>query len=55
MLADAQGKEQSVSRRGRSSRREVSPLSPMPANWAEQIEEKEFHDLMAYLLSQRSK
>ena len=35
--------------------REVSPLSPMPANWAEQIPAKDFHDLMAYLLSQRPK
>jgi hypothetical protein len=26
----------------------------MPANWADQVPEKEFHHLMAYLLSQRA-
>jgi putative heme-binding domain-containing protein len=54
VLADAQGKEQRVSRE-QVAEREVSPLSPMPANWVDQIPEKEFHDLMAYLLAQRGK
>jgi putative heme-binding domain-containing protein len=54
VLADAQGKEQRVEKAA-VDQREVSPLSPMPANWAEQIPEKDFYDLMAYLLSQRSK
>ena len=54
VLADAQGKEQRVSKE-QVAEREVSPLSPMPANWADQIAEKDFHDLMAYLLEQRGK
>jgi putative heme-binding domain-containing protein len=52
VLADAQGKEQRVAT-DQVELREVAPLSPMPANWAEQIPEKDFHDLMAYLLGQR--
>jgi hypothetical protein len=31
----------------------VSPLSPMPANFAEQVPEADFHHLMAYLLALR--
>jgi putative heme-binding domain-containing protein len=54
VLADAQGKEQRVSKE-QVAEREISPLSPMPANWADQIAEKEFHDLMAYLLDQKGK
>jgi putative heme-binding domain-containing protein len=54
VLADAQGKEQRVEKAA-VGERTVSPLSPMPANWAEQIPEKDFHDLMAYLLGQRGK
>jgi putative heme-binding domain-containing protein len=54
VIADAQGKEQRVDK-AQVAEREVSPLSPMPANWADQIPEKEFQDLMAYLLSQRGK
>jgi putative heme-binding domain-containing protein len=52
VLADAQGKEQRVAT-DQVELREVAPLSPMPANWAEQVPEKDFHDLMAYLLGQR--
>jgi putative heme-binding domain-containing protein len=54
VLADVQGKEQRVSKE-QIAEREISPLSPMPANWADQIAEKEFHDLMAYLLDQKGK
>jgi putative heme-binding domain-containing protein len=54
VMADAQGKEQRVAK-DQVAEREVSPLSPMPANWADQIAEKDFHDLMAYLLDQRGK
>jgi putative heme-binding domain-containing protein len=54
VLADAQGKEQRVSR-AQLAEREVSPLSAMPANWSDQIPENEFHDLMAYLLAQKAK
>jgi putative heme-binding domain-containing protein len=54
VLADAQGKEQRVSKE-QIAEREISPLSPMPANWADQIAEKDFHDMMAYLLEQKGK
>lgn len=54
VLADNQGKEQRVEK-SQVAEREVSPLSPMPANWAEQIPEREFQDLLAYLLAQRGK
>jgi hypothetical protein len=30
-------------------------LSPMPANWGERIPPEQFSNVMAYLLSQRSK
>ncbi len=54
VMADAQGKEQQISR-DQVAEREISPLSPMPANWADQIVEKDFHDLMGYLLDQKGK
>ncbi len=54
VLADAQGKEVRVAR-GDLEDRAVSQLSPMPANWADQIPESEFADLLAYLLTQRPK
>jgi putative heme-binding domain-containing protein len=52
VLADAQGKEQRVAAE-QVAERAVSLLSPMPANWADQIPENDFHDLMAYLLRQK--
>ncbi len=52
VLADAQGKEVRVPRNS-VDERSVSQLSPMPANFVEQISEAEFHHLMAYLLRQR--
>jgi putative heme-binding domain-containing protein len=54
VIADNQGKEQRVPR-DQVEERQVSPLSPMPANWGDQIAEKDFHDLMAYLLDQKGK
>jgi putative heme-binding domain-containing protein len=54
VLADSQGKEQRIDK-GQIESREVSPLSPMPANFHEQIPEPAFNDLMAYLLQQRAK
>ena len=54
VLADQNGKEISVKKDDIDERR-VSPLSPMPANLVETIGEKEFYDLMAYLLAQRAK
>lgn len=54
VVADAQGKEQ---RQPKSAvaERIVSQLSPMPANFVDQIPEAEFYDLMAFLLEQRKK
>lgn len=54
VLADAQGKDVRVAR-GEVEDRAVSQLSPMPANWSDQIPEAEFADLLAYLLAQRPK
>jgi putative heme-binding domain-containing protein len=50
VLADAQGKDVRVPKKN-VEERELSPLSPMPANFAEQIKEADFYDMMAYLLS----
>jgi putative heme-binding domain-containing protein len=52
ILADAQGKEQRAPKES-IEQRKVSPLSPMPADFAEKIPEGEFADLMAYLLSRK--
>ncbi len=52
VLADAQGKDVRVAR-DQVEERTIAPLSPMPANMAEQIPEGDFYKLIAYLLSQR--
>jgi putative heme-binding domain-containing protein len=52
ILADAQGKEVRVAKKD-VDERSVSPLSPMPADVGEKVSEKDFYDLMAYLLSLR--
>ncbi len=54
VLADAQGKEQRV-QKGTVAERIVSQLSPMPSNFAEQINERDFQDLLGYLLAQARK
>jgi len=54
VLADAQGKDVRVPK-AEVEERSVSQLSPMPANWSDQIPENEFKDLLAYLLSQKPK
>ncbi len=54
VLADAQGKDVRVPASTVEDRK-LSQLSPMPANMAEQIEEADFYQLIAYLLSQRPK
>jgi putative heme-binding domain-containing protein len=54
VMADAQGKEVRVPKADVEDRK-VSLLSPMPANLPEVIQEKDFHDLMAFLLQQRAK
>ncbi|MCS7159643.1 MAG: c-type cytochrome [Gemmatales bacterium] len=52
VFADHQGKEFVVAR-GDIERMQVSPLSPMPANFHEAIPDSEFADLLAYLRSLR--
>ncbi|GAC1464018.1 MAG: hypothetical protein NVSMB9_02200 [Isosphaeraceae bacterium] len=52
IVADAQGKEVCVPRDS-VEERSISPLSPMPPNFADQIPRKDFLRLIAYLLSQR--
>jgi putative heme-binding domain-containing protein len=54
VLADAKGKEVRVPKK-QVAEKVISQISPMPANFAEEevIAEKDFYDLMAYLLEQR--
>jgi putative heme-binding domain-containing protein len=51
VLADSQGKDVRVPT-DNILERTVSPLSPMPANVAEQLSEAEFYQLLAFLLAQ---
>ena len=51
-MADAQGKETQIPKDS-VDERTSSPLSPMPANFGDQISEADFQSLIAYLLSQR--
>jgi putative membrane-bound dehydrogenase-like protein len=52
VLANAEGKEITVPKDAIDERTLV-PLSPMPANFTEQLAEPEFFDLIAYLLTKR--
>jgi putative heme-binding domain-containing protein len=52
VLADAQGKEVRITKNA-IEERNVSSLSPMPANIVDQIPETDFYNLLAYLLAQR--
>jgi len=52
IVADAQGKEVRITK-GSIDERNVSQLSPMPANLVEQIPEPDFYNLLSYLLSLR--
>jgi putative heme-binding domain-containing protein len=54
VLADQQGKEVRVPKKT-VEERTVSQLSPMPANFADQVSEADFNNLMAFLLAQRAK
>jgi putative heme-binding domain-containing protein len=54
VLADDKGKEVRIEKKDIEEKR-TSLLSPMPANLVETITEKEFLDLMAYLLTQKAK
>ena len=52
IVADALGKEVRITK-GSIDERNVSQLSPMPANLVEQIPEPDFYNLLSYLLSLR--
>jgi putative heme-binding domain-containing protein len=52
VMADPQGKEVRVPKDGVDARN-VSAISPMPANLIDQISEPDFYHLLAYLLVQR--
>ncbi len=52
ILADAQGKELRVDKKN-VEEKSVTQLSPMPGNFATQIPEADFNNLMAFLLAQR--
>ena len=52
VLADAQGKEMRIPRSSVDERK-TSPLSPMPANFTDQISGEDFNRLLDYLLSKR--
>jgi putative heme-binding domain-containing protein len=54
ILADELGKEQRIPLSDVEERNQVK-LSPMPANVAEKLSEADFIDLMAFLVSQRTK
>jgi putative heme-binding domain-containing protein len=54
VLADNLGKDVRIDKANIDDRN-VSPLSPMPGNFAELMTEPEFNHLMAYLLGQRGK
>jgi putative heme-binding domain-containing protein len=51
VIADEHGQEIRIPKT-QVEERSISPLSPMPANLAEQIPEADFYHLMAYLLAQ---
>ncbi|MCC7476396.1 MAG: c-type cytochrome, partial [Pirellulales bacterium] len=56
ILVDSQGKEQRLSEDDiEPDSKQVSPLSPMPANHRDTIPEAEFYDLLGYLLEQKPK
>ncbi|WP_435016545.1 PVC-type heme-binding CxxCH protein [Tundrisphaera sp. TA3] len=52
VMADAQGQEVRIPEDS-VEERTTAQLSPMPANFGEQIPEADFRDLLAYLLSQK--
>jgi putative heme-binding domain-containing protein len=54
VLNDSQGKQVRVQLDNIESRT-IIPLSPMPANLADQVKEEDFYPLVAYLLSQQAK
>jgi putative heme-binding domain-containing protein len=53
VLVDGQGKEVRVAK-DNVEERSTAQVSPMPGNFAEQIGEADFYDLLAYLLAQKA-
>jgi putative heme-binding domain-containing protein len=53
VMADNQGKEQRFEKKA-VAEKIVSPLSPMPANFADQLSEADFNHLMGFLLEQKA-
>lgn len=53
VLVDTQGKEQRIPL-SEIEESNISPISPMPSNFAEAVPEADFHHLLAFLLSQRT-
>jgi len=51
VLVDVQGKEQRIAADD-IEESQISPVSPMPSNFAEVIPEPDFYHLLAYLLAQ---
>jgi putative heme-binding domain-containing protein len=54
VMADDKGKEIRIEKK-QIEERTVSPISPMPANWADLIPVEEMNHLLAYLLAQKAK
>jgi putative heme-binding domain-containing protein len=54
VLADSEGKEVSIAKKSIEERK-VVPLSPMPANMSEQVNDADFCHLVEFLLSHREK
>jgi putative heme-binding domain-containing protein len=54
VMADDKGKEVRIEKK-QIEERSVSPISPMPANWADVIQADEMNHLLAYLLAQKAK
>ncbi len=54
VMANAQGQEVNVPKET-VEERAVSQMSPMPANFVDQVSEADFYDLLAYLLEQKPK
>ena len=52
VIANAEGKEVRVPKMD-VEEKVISPLSPMPANFAERVSAEDFNRLLAYLLSRK--
>ena len=54
VVANAQGQEISVPK-DTIDERATAQISPMPANFVDQVSEAEFYDLLAFLLEEKPK